>query len=62
MRENAGAMFVTLTDEEAASLDKVYEAYTILGARASEDSEKLRDDGARTGTTSKDGKGFSPWP
>lgn len=62
MRENAGAMFVTLTDEEAASLDKVYEEYSIVGARASEDSEKLRDDGARTGTTSKDGKGFSPWP
>lgn len=62
MRENAGAMFVTLSDEEVASLDKVYEEYTIVGARASEDSEKLRDDGARTGTTSKDGKGFSPWP
>lgn len=62
MRENAGAMFVRLTDEEAASLDKLYETFRITGARASEASEALRDDGARAGTSSLGGNGFSPLP
>ncbi|MEJ5903349.1 aldo/keto reductase [Pseudomonas kermanshahensis] len=62
VRENAGAMAVHLSAEEIAELNDKFSAYPISGARGSKQSEALRDDGARFGTRTQEGKGMSPWP
>jgi aryl-alcohol dehydrogenase-like predicted oxidoreductase len=61
LRENVKALQINLNSHEMVELDRKIQELNIVGARASEGSEKLRDFGARINTTSDDGKGMSPW-
>ena len=62
MRENMGAMAISLTSEDINNLDKGLQNIPIVGARGSQASEDLRDLGAKIGTSSKGGNGISAMP
>ncbi|RZM28650.1 MAG: aldo/keto reductase [Pedobacter sp.] len=62
MRENLGAMGISLTSEDIATLDNGLQKIRIVGGRGSQASEDLRDLGAKIDTSSKGGTGISPLP